>query len=226
MEGELLAGLGGVIPEPLREALPQELREVLQRATGGADSVAGASAPSTSGSGKPLASWTITSDDEGELPPYYANGAAGGDGRAEEAPQTPQQIAASQLGEHPAAAAGAALPPLPASAAQRCATAAASALSPLPSPHPHVHPAAEVAEVQAAVAALRQQLEALQANNDPSRAAMARLNLREARQALVRALEEVAPAARAPGADAALAAAVAEAELLLADVAAVEVAAP
>ena len=64
-----------------------------------------------------------------------------------------------------------------------------------------------------------------QANRDASRANLVRLNLKEAREALVLALEEVSPAAQAPGADAALAAAVAEAELLLADVAAVEVAA-
>lgn len=44
--------------------------------------------------------------------------------------------------------------------------------------------AAEVMEVNAAVAALHEQLTALQANTDPSRANMIKLNLREAEQML------------------------------------------
>ena len=53
-----------------------------------------------------------------------------------------------------------------------------------PAPRPA---AAEVSEVQSAVAALRQQLLALQANSDPGMAKIAALNLAEARQALQQA---------------------------------------
>eukprot|EP00887_Chlorella_sp_A99_P003833 scaffold11.g3833.t1 len=187
MEGELLGSVSAVLPAPLKDALPQELRDALANPRpAGTDAANGAAASSSGGwsRAQPLATWSLSSADDGEA----VFGPPGG-GRApaaaapdDEAPMTPQQLAASQI-------------------------------------------AAEVAEVQAAVLAVTQQLEALQANTDASRANMVRLNLREARQGLSRALEEVAPAARGPGASPALAAAIAEAEQLLADVLAVEVAA-
>ncbi|EFN59842.1 hypothetical protein CHLNCDRAFT_49694 [Chlorella variabilis] len=82
--------------------------------------------------------------------------------------------------------------------------------------------AAEVMEVNAAVAALHEQLTALQANTDPSRANMIKLNLREAEQMLAGRLEQMAPSHRAVG-DATVQAAIREAEALLLEVRALNV---
>lgn len=64
------------------------------------------------------------------------------------------------------------------------AVQASSFKQPLPLDTSHVPAAAEVMEVNAAVAALREQLSALQSNTDESRTNMIKLNLREAEEIL------------------------------------------
>lgn len=79
-EGEVLGSVAAVLPEPLKEALPEPLRDALRPRP------AGGSASSAGGSSKPLATWTITSDnEEGMTEP-------------EAPPMTPAAIAASQTG--------------------------------------------------------------------------------------------------------------------------------
>ena len=78
--------------------------------------------------------------------------------------------------------------------------------------------AAELVEIQSAVLFLQDQLAALQANNDPSRTSMLKLNLREASQSLSRRLEQRAVPAAGSGGDATVAAAVEEANALLSEV--------
>ncbi|KAL4429817.1 hypothetical protein ABPG77_010934 [Micractinium sp. CCAP 211/92] len=82
--------------------------------------------------------------------------------------------------------------------------------------------AAEVMEVNAAVAALREQLAAMQSNTDPSRQPMIRLNLREAEETLARRLEQMTPEHRTVG-DVGVQTALQEAEALLAEVRALTV---
>ncbi|KAL4437359.1 hypothetical protein ABPG75_004498 [Micractinium tetrahymenae] len=167
-ESEVLGSVGAALPEPLKEALPDPLKEVLRpKAYDGGN---GASSSGVAG-GKPLATWTITSDVEEDVVLVVEE--------EELPPMTPAAIAASQT-------------------------------------------AAEVMEVNAAVAALREQLAALQGNTDPSRQSMIRLNLREAEETLARRLEQMAPEHRSVG-DLGVQAALQEAEGLLAEVRALSV---
>jgi hypothetical protein len=76
--------------------------------------------------------------------------------------------------------------------------------------------AAELVEIQTAVLFVKDQLAALQSNTDASKTSMLKLNLREGTQSLERRLEQRAvPAA---GGDAAVTAAVQEAQALLNEV--------
>eukprot|EP00878_Enallax_costatus_P029799 GHUV01032356.1.p1 GENE.GHUV01032356.1~~GHUV01032356.1.p1 ORF type:complete len:239 (+),score=73.22 GHUV01032356.1:558-1274(+) len=80
--------------------------------------------------------------------------------------------------------------------------------------------ASEMTEVKSAVSGVKAALEDLRANADPSRAAMLKLNLREARDILARRLQETAPGVAPEGtsADGSLAAATREASVLLDEV--------
>lgn len=166
-ESEVLGSVGAALPEPLKEALPEPLKEVLRpKAYDGGNGAGGGA------SGKPLATWTITSDVEEDLVLVEED--------AEDLPpMTPAAIAASQT-------------------------------------------AAEVMEVNAAVAALREQLAEMQSNTDPSRRPMIRLNVREAEETLARRLEQMTPEHRTVG-DVGVQTALQEAEALLAEVRALSV---
>ncbi len=89
-----------------------------------------------------------------------------------------------------------------------------------PCPYLFMCAASEMSEVRVAVAGVKEALEALRANADPTRSGMLRLNLREARDILARRLQETAPGVAPAGtaADGALAAATREATALLQEV--------
>ena len=80
--------------------------------------------------------------------------------------------------------------------------------------------ASEMTEIKSAVSGVKAALEDLRANADPSRAAMLKLNLKEARDILARRLQETAPGVAPAGtsADGSLAAVKREASVLLDEV--------
>lgn len=77
-----------------------------------------------------------------------------------------------------------------------------------------------MSEVRGAVSRVKESLEELRSNDDPARASMLRLNLREARDILARRIMETAPGAAPAGtaSDPSLAAATREAAVLLDEV--------
>ncbi|KAI3429831.1 hypothetical protein D9Q98_010144 [Chlorella vulgaris] len=183
-EAGVLDTVAAAIPEPLRDVLPEQIKDVLNRNNSTSSSVnggfqsdwgsSGAAAAASNGAGsaaQPLATWTISSDDE-SLTAFDEQRM-----RAEPpslSTLTPAAITATQT-------------------------------------------AAEVVEVNAAVAAVRMQLSELQGNIDPSRDNMIRLNLREAEDLLGRRLDQMSPAHRSVS-DASVQAAIREAEALLSEV--------
>lgn len=88
-EGELLSGVGAVLPDPLKDVLPEPLKEALRPRPAASSSPSGSSSGSGAAKVKPLATWTITSD---------AEEAMGLDEMANMPPMTPAAIAASQTG--------------------------------------------------------------------------------------------------------------------------------
>lgn len=80
--------------------------------------------------------------------------------------------------------------------------------------------ASEMTEIRSAVSGVKVALEDVRANTDTSRAAMLKLNLKEARDILARRLQETAPGVAPAGtsSDGSLAAATREASVLLDEV--------